>query len=129
MDLCSSVGARLGVVGIPDIEVFDPRSRARERMRSTNPDAFDAGLPDARIGAICEERRIPFLPLSRVLSVHDHLANDTHWTPRGNARVARALARLYRESLQPGAEPKASAPATTIASENAPRRLARVRHG
>lgn len=99
--ICRAAGARFGVIGIPDVEMLDPASHGRLREKSSNPEAFDPSLPDRRLGAICGERGIPFLRLSEVLDVDDHLANDCHWTSRGHERVARAVERFYAEALQP----------------------------
>jgi hypothetical protein len=87
----AEVDARLVVVGIPDPQMLDPDGVRRLRSRSTNPGAFDPELPDRRLGEICRERGIPFLPLSSVLVVGDHIPNDCHWTPQGHLKVARAL--------------------------------------
>ena len=97
-DACESAGARLAVVGVPDVQLLDPTRRNRFRRRAPDPAHFDPRLPDRRLREICEGRGIPFVSLSEVLEVHDHLLNDCHWTPRGNLRVARVLERLNGEA-------------------------------
>jgi len=98
-EVCDSAGARLAVVGIPDPSMLEVDRRiAALRRRSSSPDAFDLTLPDRRFQEICTAHGVPFLALSGVVGLHDHLPNDCHWTPRGHAKVAQALERLYREA-------------------------------
>jgi hypothetical protein len=94
--LCDSAGARLAVVGIPDVTMLDVVGQKNLRHRSPDPDRFDPDLPDIRLAQICATRDVPFVPLSAVLGVHDHLPNDCHWTPRGHARVAAVIADIHR---------------------------------
>jgi hypothetical protein len=98
--ICREVGSPLAVVGVPDVEMLDPRRRSRLVARSSKPDAFDPELPDRRVGEICDARGVPFLPLSGLLQVGDHLPDDCHWTPRGHARVGRALRALHDGLLE-----------------------------
>lgn len=95
-DILEGSGARLAVVGIPDVQTLDAAGVARLRRLASDPHRFDPGLPDRRMSAMCSERGIPFLALSRVLTSADHLAGDCHWNGRGHGRVARALEELYR---------------------------------
>ncbi len=92
---CESAGARLAVVGVPEVQLLDPVRRERYRRRAPDPARFDPGLPDRRLREICERQGVLFVALSEVLEVQDHLLNDCHWTPRGHLRVARVLERLY----------------------------------
>lgn len=96
---CAEVGSPLAVVGVPDVDMLDPRRHARLRARSSKPETFDPGLPDRRMKEICDALGVPFLALSEVLSVDDHLPNDCHWTPRGHRRVGRALGGFYEAVL------------------------------
>src|SRR5690606_2738722 len=93
--LCAEVGSPLAVVGIPDVDMLDPTRHARLRARSSKPDAFDPGLPDRRVRELCDGLGVPFLPLSGMLKVNDHLPNDCHWTPRGHRKVALALEEFH----------------------------------
>lgn len=95
--LCLAAGARLVVAGIPDVKMLDPAERERLRSRSSSPETFDTTLPDQRMSEICRDRGVPFLPLSDVVAVDDHLPNDCHWTAAGHVRVARVL-----EKMAPG---------------------------
>jgi hypothetical protein len=92
--VCLAAGARLVVVGIPDVKMLDPAERKWLRSRSSSPESFDPTLPDQKMGEICHERGVPFLPLSDVVSVDDHLPNDCHWTAAGHGKVARVLERM-----------------------------------
>jgi hypothetical protein len=92
---CAEVGSPLGVVGVPDVDMLDPRRHSRLRARSSKPEAFDPELPDRRVREICDTLGVPFLALSDALEVDDHLPNDCHWTPRGHRRVARVLEGFY----------------------------------
>lgn len=91
---CEAWGASLAVVGIPDVKMLDARERRRLRSRSSDPKAFDPDLPDRTLAGICREQGVPFVSLSGVLSVDDHLPDDCHWTPTGHGRVARLLDRM-----------------------------------
>jgi hypothetical protein len=95
--VCHEAGATLVVAGIPDVETLDRARLTRLRKRASDPESFDPGLPDLRMTEICDGLGAPFLPLSTILTVHDHLPNDCHWTPSGHARVSRALDRVYRD--------------------------------
>jgi hypothetical protein len=105
---CAAVGSPLGVVGVPDVDMLDPRRHDRLRARSSKPEAFDPGLPDRRMKEMCDALGVPFLDLSDALEVDDHLPNDCHWTPRGHRRVARVLEAFYEAVLAaartPGSE-------------------------
>lgn len=102
---CAEVGSPLGIVGVPDVDMLDPRRHGRLKSRSSRPEAFDPGLPDRRVQAICDARGLPFLPLSRVVEVDDHLPNDCHWTPRGHRKVGRALREFYQTVLSSSSAP------------------------
>jgi len=120
---CESARARLAVVGVPEVELLDSRTQRRYRRRAPDPELFDPRLPDRRLRAICERASVPFVTLSDVLEVDDHLLNDCHWTPRGHQRVAVVLERLYRTAPAlsrraerpqgPVAEPAGAASATS----------------
>jgi hypothetical protein len=103
--LCAAVGARLAVVGIPDVLMLDPVGQRALKLRSPDPDAFDPGLPDRRIAHICATREVPFVALSEVLTVDDHLPDDCHWTARGHAHVAREIGKLHRDLAPPPPTP------------------------
>lgn len=96
-ELCREAGARLVVVGIPEVKAMDPREIPTIRERASDPSAFDPGLPDRMVGAMCASRGVPFVPLSGVLTVQDHLPHDCHWTPRGHQRVASLMERLAQD--------------------------------
>jgi hypothetical protein len=105
LDLCGGVDARLAVVGIPDVQTLDPRRVPSLRRRSSDPARFDPRLPDLRIAEMCSARNIPFVTLSDVLTVNDHLPSDCHWTPRGHARVAQVLQTLHANAPEPSVLP------------------------
>jgi len=113
--LCLNAGARLVVVGIPDVKMLDPAERKRLRSRSSSPEAFDTTLPDQRMSEICRKRGVPFLPLSDVVTVDDHLPNDCHWTAAGHGRVARVL-----EKMAPGWARSAQTPASSDGPADGP---------
>jgi hypothetical protein len=98
-DLCTAAGARLVVVGIPDVKMMDPRELPRLRERSSNATLFDPGIPDSRLNAMCTSRGVPFVSLSGIVPVQDHLPNDCHWTAKGHGRVARLMERLAQDLL------------------------------
>jgi hypothetical protein len=101
LDVCNAVGARLAVVGIPEVQTLEPRQQARLRSRSSDPAGFDPGLPDRRLAEICSDRQIAFATLSEVLTVDHHLPEDCHWTPAGHVRVARFLRQLHERLSEP----------------------------
>jgi hypothetical protein len=103
-EVLAAAGARLAVVGIPDVQTLDSAGVARLRKLASDPHRFDPALPDRRMSAICGERDIPFLALSRTLTPADHLPGDCHWNGRGHGRVAKALEQLYRSAGDPNAE-------------------------
>lgn len=108
-DLCRSTGARLAVMGNPDVDMM----RDGFTRLAKDPHRCDPELVDARLGRICSEIGIPFVALSRHLSVEDHLEDDCHWAPAGHRKVAWLLEELHREVLGGLAESRedATAPA------------------
>ena len=94
--VCESARARLAVVGVPEVQLLDPARWERFRRRAPDPARFNPRLPDRRLLEMCERQGVPFVALSEVLDVQDHLLDDCHWTPRGHLHVARVLERLYR---------------------------------
>lgn len=95
--VCAEAGADLAVIGVPDVKTLDPASVPKLRSRASDPERFDPDLPDRQMRAICESAGVPFVALSEVLSVDDHLPDDCHWTPSGHERVAGILEDLFRK--------------------------------
>jgi len=96
--VCESAGARLAVMGVQEVQLLDPMRRERFRRQAPDPASFDPQLPDRRLRESCERQGVPFVALSEVLGIQDHLLNDCHWTPRGHLRVARVLEGLYKST-------------------------------
>ena len=126
---CQAVGARLSVLGIPDVTLIDPAERERLRRRAGDPDTFDPGIPDRRLSESCRNRGVSFATLSGVVELHDHLAGDCHWNARGHGRVAEVLEKLHR--VPAGAAPSPGDPERIPAEEPAASHdpLAEMRHG
>jgi len=105
-DLCREAGARLALVGNPDVDMVRPGGIAHLRERSSAPGTFDVGRPDRELASMCERLEVPFYALSSVLTVRDHLPWDCHWSPQGHRKVARVLARIHRDlAPSPGETP------------------------
>jgi hypothetical protein len=108
VEVCGAAGARLAVMGIPDVDMLDPVRVERLRRKAPEGAHFDVGLPDRRLGQMCGQMDIPFMALSEVIGVHDHIFDDCHWTPRGHARVARLLQDLYHGRARDTAVPSSA---------------------
>ena len=93
--VCADAGARLVVVGNPDVEMIDPELVLRLRARAPDPSSFDPKLPDTRFAEICERYGLPFVPLSERLGPHDHLPEDVHWSPEGHEIVHGLMSEIH----------------------------------
>ncbi len=94
-EACEKVGARLIVLGNPDVDQIDPDRHGWLASLSSDPSSFEPERPDRELAAICARLGVRFEPLSRHLSVADHFPDDCHWTPGGHRRVARVIADLF----------------------------------
>lgn len=93
-DACAAAGARLVVATIPDLSPSVTVQFADIASRRGLEGAFDPGLPDRRLGEICERLGVEFVPLAEHMTERDYLRADCHWSPRGHrtlAEVVRAL--------------------------------------
>jgi hypothetical protein len=109
--LSRACGFRLVVATIPwpvaVAEAHDPGlSRELQRLRAR----IDPGYPDKKIGDICDQLAIPFVPLRRCLTRQDFKPADDHWTERGHVRVAATLLDVYRRHRALPAPPTPSQP-------------------
>jgi hypothetical protein len=84
---------------------------ARAARRDLPADGWDFRYPARRVEALCRERGIPVLNLSRVFAeLPDqqrgrlHLQSDGHWSPTGHRLAAAAIARFLNDQLQSSAE-------------------------
>ena len=91
---CHGAGGRLIVLGNPHVSMIDADLPDGLRSRAPDPSRFDAGLPDARLRAICDGLHVPFVALSDYLSREDHLAEDVHWNSAGHEKVHRIMTGL-----------------------------------
>jgi len=93
-DLCGSSGARLIVVGNPDVEMLDPEGVKRLKSKAMDPESCDPVLPDRRFADICADLGIPFVAVADWLGAEDHLLQDVHWSPAGHEKIRRLLERI-----------------------------------
>jgi hypothetical protein len=98
---CEGAGADLLVVTIPDYSQVNRPGLLKALAMLDDPQRFDDGLPDRRIGEVCATRGIRFLPLAECLGPADYLTADVHWTADGNRKVAQAIARAWKEGPAP----------------------------
>ena len=96
-ELCRSAGAELIVMTVPSPFALDARRTAREDV--------DADYPDRRIGAVCEDLGIPFVPLKQYLGAADYLDHDDHWNEQGHVKVADVIISLFRARAASHASP------------------------
>lgn len=94
---CAEAGASLVVLSVPRREQIDADRIEGFRASSPLPERFDPSLPDVGLSQACAAAGIPFVALSEVLEAEDYQVRDIHWTPSGNAKVGRWLARRYKE--------------------------------
>jgi hypothetical protein len=94
VDVCSAAGARLIVVGNPDVEMLDPEKMRRMKSKAKRPETCDPHLPDRRFAAICADLGIPFVALADWLGAEDHLPEDVHWSPIGHEKVHALIGRI-----------------------------------
>jgi hypothetical protein len=84
--------ADLVVVSAP--HVLQLGSAEDLRRRAPEPAAFDVHLPDERLGQICRDLSIDFVPLRDRLAPRHYLAADRHWNAEGHRVFAETLAVL-----------------------------------
>ena len=94
-ELCQATGARLVVVGIPDIRQFSPAGVQYLQGLVSESQPVDPNYPDQQIRHICQTLDVPFVALKDHLTVHDHKQHDVHWNAKGHQRVATVIRRLY----------------------------------
>lgn len=91
--LCEGAEAKLIVFSIPiSKQVKDPTGLAELGHR---PDRVDPEMPDRRLGASCERRGIPFVPLYPHLRRAHYWKGDIHWNRSGHRAVARILSEAH----------------------------------
>jgi hypothetical protein len=93
-DVCSAAGARLIVIGNPDVEMLDSNKLPHLRKKAKRPTEFDPALPDRRFAEICGDLGIPFIALTDWLAAEDHLPEDVHWSPVGHEKVHALISRV-----------------------------------
>jgi hypothetical protein len=108
-DLCQQVDAQLVVMSIPDACQLTGPGRQMLKTFAGDPDSFDAGRPDKKIGAICNSLGIQFVSGETFLDISCYKTNDCHWNEKGHREVAKMLWRL-----------KASRPQSAYASGTLP---------
>jgi hypothetical protein len=96
-DLCQASGARLVVIGIPDVTQFSPQGVQYLRTFALSGHPINPDYPDQQIRHICQTLHVPFVTLKDNLTIHDHKQYDVHWNAKGHQRVAKVLQRLYDE--------------------------------
>jgi hypothetical protein len=100
---CSSVGAHLVLVTIPDPIQLTSAGRARLAILSGRPESCDENLPDRRIAESCERHGVPLVAGKNHLTASDYKRIEgLHWNERGHRRMAKVLGRIY-ESFRSGA--------------------------
>jgi hypothetical protein len=96
-DICQGSGARLIVIGIPDVTQFS--AQGVKQLQQLVPEGLcvDPDYPDMQLRQICQVAEVPFVTLKDHLRLEDHKIHDVHWNEKGHKRVAEVLKRLYQE--------------------------------
>ncbi|HYM10508.1 MAG TPA: WecB/TagA/CpsF family glycosyltransferase [Bryobacterales bacterium] len=101
--LCNARGMRLIVVLMPEraqVEAEAGERLAAELARAGSP--FDARLPNRRMKELCAAAGVEVIDLLEALHGPGlYFPQDGHWTARGNALAARALAARLRAEAPP----------------------------
>jgi len=97
-DVCSSVGATLTVVNVPDLARMSGDALDAALADHRYADRFDAEGPARSMGEICEDLGANYLDLGQYLEPVDYLERDVHWNEIGHQKVARVLRSLHTTS-------------------------------
>ena len=90
---CRSAGAQLVLVTIPHPMQLAPRGRLAADAGERG--AFDAALPDRRIGESCRRYGVPMIAGREHLSARDYKRHEgIHWNKQGHRRMAGVLEQL-----------------------------------
>jgi hypothetical protein len=93
---CDRAAAQLVVVTIPhSMQLTDSGRRGMAAM-SGAPSAFDADLPDRRIGESCRRWGVPLvIGMQHLSAAHYKRREGIHWNQSGHREIARLLNHLY----------------------------------
>jgi hypothetical protein len=93
---CERVAAHLVVVTIPHSMQLTDSGRREMAALSGAPSAFDADLPDRRIGESCRRWGVSLvLGMQHLSSAHYKRREGIHWNQSGHREIARLLKRLH----------------------------------
>jgi hypothetical protein len=93
---CERVTAHLVVVTIPHSMQLTDSGRREMAAMSGAPSAFDANLPDRRIGESCRRWGVPLvIGMQHLSRAHYKRREGIHWNQSGHRRIARLLKRLH----------------------------------
>ncbi len=98
-------GAEFRLAYVPSrAAVYAEDWSATRRRYGLSREAWNIHRVASELSDICDRNKIPFLDLTSTLQAaaaelgregkRVYFANDGHWTPEGNARVAQALAQF-----------------------------------
>jgi hypothetical protein len=97
--LCKEAEAQLVVMTIPNKNQLSQHGREFLVSHLTEVDRFDPDFPDLKIGEMCRQWDVPFLPAKTFLEAGDYKEFDTHWNERGNRTIAKMLDHLQQFPL------------------------------
>ena len=92
-NICSQAGADLVLMTVPLRILLEPSA-------SLDGKNIDQAYPDRQLRDTCEKLGVPIVSLRGVLSASDYRRWDDHWNELGHRKVAREIARIYRERTQ-----------------------------
>lgn len=102
--VCRDAGAELLVMGIPNLNQLEDKGQKMLASRASQSDGFDVRYPENRIGEICREYGVPFVPGSSFLEPGDYkIWERWHWNERGHAKVAEIIRSLHETHISGGA--------------------------
>jgi hypothetical protein len=98
-DLCRENGADLVLMTVPIMNQLDQLHWKNAFLAFGGGQNFDPGLPDRKIGEICERLAVRFLAGRDYLEMRDHIEGDGHWNEIGHTRIAHLLLSLHKDHV------------------------------
>lgn len=108
----------LVIMSIPAPWVLaDQNGEVLTHMRRRYPALVDhPDIPDRKIGGICQDLDLPFVPLQAILTRSDYWERDDHLTTGGHRKVAAALLDVYRKHATLWCQAHTGTPATPLSA-------------